>query len=157
MRYPALALSLLADINRSGETKAAEIVADEIEIAVVGAHLTGMALNHELTSKGARFLRLVTTKPDYKLFALNGEPPKRPGLFRVSPGKGSAIETEIWSLAPDKFGLFVAAIPSPLGLGTLLMSDGSTPKGFIVESEGIDGAEDISRFGGWRAYIKSLG
>lgn len=118
--------------------------------------MTGMALNHELTAQGARLVRAVSTKPDYKLFALNGSMPKRPGLFRVAEGKGSKIETEIWALAPDKFGTFVAAIPAPLGIGTLLMSDGSFPKGFIVEAEGIQDAEDISHFGGWRAYVESL-
>jgi allophanate hydrolase len=132
-------------------------VSDEIEIAVVGAHLSGMALNHELTAQGARFVRAISTKPDYKLFALNGALPKRPGLFRIAEGKGSKIETEIWALKPEKFGSFVAAIPAPLGIGTLLMSDGTTPKGFLVEAEGIEDAEDISRFGGWRAYVESLG
>lgn len=132
-------------------------MADEIELAVVGAHLSGMPLNHELTSLGARFARAVSTKPDYKLFALAGNPPKRPGLLRVAAGEGSKIETEVWAFSPDRFGKFVAAIPPPLGIGTLLMSDGSSPKGFIVEAEGIKGAEDISRFGGWRAYVKSLG
>lgn len=133
------------------------MVTKEIEIAVVGAHLSGMPLNRELTERGARFLRAVRTRPDYKLFALSGSPPKRPGLFRVEEGKGYRIETEIWALAPENFGLFVAAIPAPLGLGTLLMSDASSPKGFIVEAEGIKDAEDISHFGGWRAYTKSFG
>lgn len=130
-------------------------MADEIEIAVVGAHLSGMPLNYELTDRSARFVRAVPTQPDYKLFALNDFAPAKPGLFRVAEGKGHAIETEIWALAPDKFGMFVAAIPAPLGIGTLRMSDGTNPKGFIVEAEAIKNAEDISHYGGWRAYMKS--
>ncbi len=128
----------------------------EIELAVVGAHLSGMPLNVELTSRGARLLRAVETLPEYRLFALAGGPPRRPGLLRVSAGQGHAIATEVWALKTEAFGSFVAGVPAPLGIGTTRLADGTTPKGFIVEPEGIKGAEDISRFGGWRAYIKSL-
>lgn len=128
----------------------------EIELAVVGAHLSGMALNHELTGRGARLVRETRTLPEYRLFALAGGPPKRPGLLRVAPGEGFEIAAEVWSLTPEAFGTFVAGVPSPLGIGTARLADGTTPKGFIVEAEGIRGAEDISRFGGWRAYVTSL-
>ena len=126
---------------------------DEIEIMVVGAHLSGMALNHELISRQARFLRAVATKPDYRLFALAGGPPFRPGLMRVAAGEGVAIDTEVWALPAGAFGSFVAGVPSPLGIGTTQLADGTTPKGFIVEAEGLKGATDISHFGGWRAYM----
>jgi allophanate hydrolase len=126
--------------------------AGEIAIAVVGAHMSGMLLNGELKSFGARFLEAVNTAPDYKLFALNGKPPARPGLLRVAQG-GTSVALEIWALPAEGFGRFVAAIPSPLSIGTLVLSDGRTVKGFLAESEGIKGARDISEFGGWRAYI----
>ncbi|WBU31223.1 allophanate hydrolase [Rhodopseudomonas palustris] len=129
--------------------------ANEIELVVVGAHLSGMPLNHELTSRGARFLRAIPTAPDYKLFALQGGPPFRPGLLRVAPGEGTPIATEVWAISAEGFGSFVAGIPSPLGIGTTHLADGTTPKGFIVEAEGLKGATDISSFGGWRAYIRS--
>jgi allophanate hydrolase len=132
------------------------VAANEIELVVVGAHLSGMPLNHELTSRGARFLRAVPTAPDYKLFALQGGPPFRPGLLRVAAGEGVPIATEVWAISAEGFGSFVAGIPAPLGIGTTRLSDGTTPKGFIVEAEGLKGATDISAFGGWRAYIKSL-
>lgn len=128
---------------------------DEIEVVVVGAHLSGMALNHELTSRDARFLRAVETRPDYRLYALAGGPPFRPGLMRVADGEGVAIKTEVWAMPAEAFGGFVAGIPAPLGIGTTRLADGATPKGFIVEAEGLKGATDISRFGGWRAYIAS--
>lgn len=127
-----------------------------IEIVVVGAHLSGMPLNHELTSNGGVFRRAVDTAPDYRLHALAGGPPKRPGLLRVTAGTGQRIATEVWALPPAGFGRFVAGIPAPLGIGTLRLADGTTPKGFLVEPEGLAGAEDISRLGGWRAYIASL-
>ncbi|WP_245185711.1 allophanate hydrolase-related protein [Falsiroseomonas frigidaquae] len=125
-----------------------------IEICVVGAHLSGMALNRELLREGAELRRAVQTEPCYRLFAIAGGPPRRPGLLRVA--QGAAIATEVWALPAEGFGRFVAAIPSPLCIGTLRLADGSTPKGFLVEPEGLHGAEDISRFGGWRAFIASL-
>jgi allophanate hydrolase len=127
-----------------------------IEIVVVGAHLSGMPLNHELTSNGGVFRRAVATTADYRFHALAGGPPKRPGLLRVADGTGAPVPTEVWALPPEGFGRFVQGIPSPLGIGTLRLADGTTPKGFLVEPEGLTGAEDISRFGGWRAYIASL-
>ncbi len=127
-----------------------------IEIAVVGAHLSGLPLNHELTSRGGVRLRAARTLPCYRFYALAGGLPRRPGLLRVAPGSGHAIEAEVWALPPQGFGSFVAAIPAPLCIGTLLLSDGTTPKGFLVEPEGLHGAEEISRFGGWRAFLASL-
>ena len=127
--------------------------AGEIELAVVGAHLSGLPLNGELTGLGARLLRAVATTPDYRLFALPGAGPRRPGLLRVEEGTGTAIATEVWALAPEAFGRFVAAIPAPLGIGTLRLSDGTTPKGFLCEPEGTREAEDVSHHGGWRAYL----
>ena len=128
----------------------------EIEICVVGAHLSGMPLNHELQSLGGRFLRAVATQPSYRLHALPGGPPRRPGLLRVAEGEGLAIATEVWALSPDGFGRFVAGIPAPLGIGTLRLADGTTPKGFLCEPIALEGAQDVSAHGGWRAYIASL-
>ena len=128
----------------------------EITIAVVGAHLSGMPLNGELKSFGARFLETAQTAPDYRLFALNGGPPQRPGLLRVPAGQGASIGVEIWALPADGFGRFVAAIPAPLSIGTLMLSDGRSVKGFLAESDGVNGARDISEFGGWRAFVATL-
>jgi allophanate hydrolase len=128
----------------------------EIAIAVVGAHLSGMALNGELKARRARFLEATQTAPDYRLFALNGGPPARPGLLRVAAGQGASIAVEIWALPADGFGRFVAAVPAPLSIGTLVLSDGRTVKGFLAESNGVDGARDISEFGGWRAFVGTL-
>ncbi|MGH1587902.1 allophanate hydrolase [Methylobacterium phyllosphaerae] len=125
----------------------------EIELAVVGAHLSGLSLNRELTVHGARYLRTVPTGPDYRLYALPGGPPQRPGLLRVAAGAGGAIETEVWAFPPAAFGAFVAGIPAPLGIGTLRLADGTAPKGFLVEAAGLEGAADITRYGGWRAYL----
>jgi allophanate hydrolase len=127
-----------------------------IEIVVVGAHLSGMPLNHELTTNGGVFRRAVATTADYRFHALAGGPPKRPGLLRVADGTGAPVLTEVWALPPEGFGRFVAGIPSPLGIGTVRLADGTSPKGFLVEPEGLKGAQDISHLGGWRAFIASL-
>jgi allophanate hydrolase len=129
--------------------------AGEIAIAVVGAHLSGMPLNGELKSFGARFLEAVKTAPDYKLFALNGGPPARPGLLRVGAGQGTSIAVELWALPAEGFGRFVATVPSPLSIGTLVLSDHRTVKGFLAESRGVEDARDISAFGGWREFVAS--
>ncbi|NEV79880.1 allophanate hydrolase, partial [Rhodopseudomonas sp. BR0C11] len=129
---------------------------EEIAIAVVGAHLSGMPLNRELTALGGRLLSATATAPDYKLYALKGTVPPKPGLLRVAPGGGSAIAVEVWALSPAAFGSFVAAIPSPLSIGTLTLADGTAVKGFLTEPAAIEGARDISHFGGWRAYMADL-
>jgi allophanate hydrolase len=125
---------------------------DEIVVAVVGAHLSGMVLNGELKALGGRLLEAAATAPDYKLYALGTTPPK-PGMLRVEAGTGSSIELELWALSAAAFGNFVAAIPPPLSIGTVRLADGRGVKGFIVEPADIDGARDISAFGGWRAFM----
>jgi allophanate hydrolase len=126
---------------------------DEIAIAVVGAHLSGMALNGELKALGGRLLQATTTAPDYRLYALKDTTPPKPGMLRVKSGEGSTIKLEVWALSAAGFGKFVAAIPPPLSIGTIRLADGSGVKGFLVEPAAIDGARDISAFGGWRAFM----
>jgi allophanate hydrolase len=127
----------------------------EIVLAVVGAHLTGQPLNGQLTSLGARLLRTTRTADSYRLYALAGTVPAKPGLVRGAAGTGAEIEIEIWALSTAAFGTFVAAIPPPLGIGTLQLPDGTTVKGFICEPAALEGAKDITAFGGWRAFLKS--
>ncbi len=124
----------------------------EIHLAVVGAHLSGQPLNSQLTERGAHLVRSTHTANCYRLHALAGTTPPKPGLLRVAPGDGAPIEIEIWSLAPAAWADFVAAIPAPLGIGTLLLADGSAVKGFLCEPAALAGAEDITHHGGWRAY-----
>jgi allophanate hydrolase len=127
---------------------------ERIEIAVVGAHLSGLPLNRELLDLGASFSREVETTADYRLFALAGSSPAKPGLLRVADGAGSAIKAEVWRLDRAGFGEFVGKIPAPLGIGTIRLKDGGSVKGFLVEAEAVRSAEDVSRFGGWRAYLR---
>lgn len=123
-----------------------------VQVAVCGAHLSGLPLNWQLTQRGGRLLRSVRSAPEYRFYALAGGPPQRPGMVRVAEG-GAPIEMEIWELPAHHFGSFVAAIPAPLGIGKVKLEDGSQVCGFICESGGLAGAEDITGYGGWRAWL----
>lgn len=125
-------------------------------LAVVGAHLTGQPLNGQLTARSGRLVRTCRTHPDYRLYALKGTVPPKPGLV-WSPGfEGPGVEVEVWALPADTVGSFVEGIPQPLGIGTLRLEDGQQVKGFLVEPAGLDGATEITQFGGWRAYLRSV-
>jgi allophanate hydrolase len=114
-----------------------------------------MPLNGELRALGARLLESTTTAPNYRLYALAGTRPPKPGLLRVKNGAGAAIEVEIWALSAAAFGRFVGAVSPPLSIGTLELYDGRAVKGFLVEAEAVLGARDITSFGGWRAFVAS--
>lgn len=133
---------------------AERMMAPAIEVLVVGAHLRGQPLNHQLVASGGSFVRAVRTAPDYRLFALDTVPPK-PGLARVAEG-GAAIEGEVWRLPAAGFGGFVAALPQPMGIARTHLDDGSSVAGFLCEMIALDGAADITEFGGWRAYLTHL-
>ena len=125
--------------------------AGEIALAVCGAHMSGLPLNRELTRRGARLIRACRTAPAYRLYALAGGPPARPGLVRRTGG--AAIPLEIWALPAGRFGDFIAGVPSPLCIGTVELEDGTTVKGFLCEAHGLAGAADITEHGGWRAFL----
>lgn len=129
---------------------------DSVKVAVVGAHLSGMPLNGQLTERGATLVGAAETAPDYRFFALPGTVPPKPGLLRVAPGTGARIALEIWDMPLEHYGSFVSLIPAPLGIGTLGLADGSSVQGFLCEALATQGAQDISHLRGWRAYIASL-
>ncbi len=129
----------------------AQSAGEMIRLAVVGAHLRGMPLNHELTSRGARFVASAATASNYRLYALAHTQPPKPGLARA--GSGAAIRLELWDIPSATFGTFVAGVPAPLGIGTVMLADGSEVKGFICEPCALQGARDITEFGGWASYL----
>jgi allophanate hydrolase len=122
-------------------------------IVVVGAHLRGQPLNHQLVDRGGHFVGEVRTASAYRLHALPTMPPK-PGLVRIADG-GTSIEAELWELPIDGFGAFVVGVPSPLTIGTVELSDGTTHPGFLCEEWAAAEAPDISSFGGWLRYLES--
>ena len=127
-----------------------------VEVAVVGAHLSGELLNSQLTERGARLLKTCRTATDYRLYALAGSVPPKPGLIRDRDFRGAGIEVEVWAMPEDRFGGFVAAIPPPLGIGTVTLDNGNAVKCFLCEPDVLSGAKEITHFGGWRAYMASI-
>ncbi len=129
-----------------------EAAAPKARLAVVGAHLSGQPLNWQLRQRGARLLKTARTASGYRLYALAGQTPPKPGLIFDGSGAGG-IEVEIWDMDMSAFGGFVAAIPAPLGIGTLRLDDGAPVQGFLCEAHGLAGARDITEFGGWRRFL----
>lgn len=124
---------------------------EELELAVCGAHMSGLPLNCELARLGARFLRKATTTPDYRLYSLPDGPPRRPGLVRAADG--ASITLEVWAMPRSAVGDFLAGVPEPVGVGTVSLSDGTAPKGFLCEAAAIAGADDVTAFGDWRRAL----
>jgi allophanate hydrolase len=167
----AMLLSLAADVHaRSGTTLGAlglplppalddarpPLPPGSLALAVVGAHLTGQPLNHQLVERGGILLSTTRTAPHYRLYALPNTDPPKPGLVRVSDGAGAAIEVETWALPLDAVGSFLAGVRAPLCLGTIALADGSCVHGFLCESSAVTGARDISDRGSWRAYLADV-
>jgi len=165
-RFTEPSLAFLADaLHRAlgagaGKTRAvpqsvAPAPAFEATMVVAGAHLSGMALNHELVALGAQLIATTRTAPGYKLYALETQPPK-PGLVRCPSFDGPGIEVELYGLTFAAFGHFVSDVPPPMCMGKITLADGSQHSGFLCEPHALNGAEGITHFGGWRAYRASL-
>ena len=122
-----------------------------IRVAVCGAHLSGLPLNHQLTDRGGRLLLATRSAAKYRLYALPGAGVRRPGMVRSEAG--SAIELEVWALPAATFGTFVAGIPAPLGIGAVELESGHAVQGFVCENYAVSDAEDITHYGGWRRYL----
>ena len=149
------ALLALAHRYLGGTTPLLEKCPGCVEVAVVGAHLSGEPLNSQLTERGARPIKTCRTATDYRLYALAGSAPPKPGLIRDRSYRGAGIEVEVWAMPEDLFGGFVAAINPPLGIGTVTLDNGDAVKCFLCEPDALPGAKEITHFGGWRAYLAS--
>lgn len=161
------ALAVLADrlhrahptgcgVDRSADLPGEPLVAppdDLVAIGVVGAHLSGMPLNAQLTGVGGRLLKSTRTAADYRMFVLPGAAPAKPGVIRDPGFVGPGLEIEVWGLPADAAGRFVAAIPAPLGIGRVRLVDGSEVSAFLCEAHALDGAPEITALGGWRRHV----
>ena len=123
---------------------------DRQALVVCGAHLDGLALNGQLRERGGRLLAAAESAACYRLYALADG--RRPGMVRDENG-GAAIAVEVWELPSAELGSLLAAIPAPLGLGKVELADGRWLSGFICEAYGLQGATDITAYGGWRAWL----
>jgi len=126
-----------------------------IDIAVCGAHMTGLPLNYQLTELNATFVKATKTAKIYRLYEVPEVPdkvPPRPGMVRDTQN-GTSLELEVWTMPLENFGAFMIQIAEPLGIGTVILEDGSSVYGFLCESDPIKDAKEITSYGGWRAYI----
>ncbi len=154
LQAPALFDEMLLQLGEQylGEQAAAPLHSEDwVSLAVCGAHLEGLPLNYQLSERGAKLSRKVKSAPAYQFIALTGEIAK-PGMIRLAEG-GVSVDMEIWDMPLEQFGSFVNLIPAPLGIGTVELEDGGSVKGFVCEAIAAQGAEDISHFGSWRAYL----
>jgi allophanate hydrolase len=152
--HRATGLNLAKFDNPYPDAEEPALSADYREIAVVGAHLSGMPLNRELKERGGFFRRTAKTTGDYRLFALTGTVPPKPGLIRVA-NDGASVAVEVWALPLAGFGDFIGNIPAPLGVGKVSLDDGSTVTGFLCETTATESQSDITSYGGWREYVTS--
>ena len=144
----------LASAYQGLETPAREARNDQVRVVVCGAHLEGLALNWQLKQRGATLVEAIRSSPNYRLYALAGGPVQRPGMVRVA-SDGVAIAMEVWQVPSAALGAFLSEIPAPLGLGKVELEDGRWETGFVCDAYGLEGAQDISKWGGWRAWLKS--
>jgi allophanate hydrolase len=151
-----------ASVTRAGATPwllppaypTEEIPPGHIAVAVCGAHMRGLPLNHQLLERRAWFVRATRTAACYRFYVLPGGPPRRPGLVRVREG-GAPIDVEVWAVPQHAFGGFVDGIPAPLGIGKVELEDGSQVSGFLCEAAAVANAQEITSLGGWRAYLQA--
>ncbi len=150
-----LGKSLRSKLPLDQEFHSAPASRPSIEIAVVGAHLKGMPLHHQIQNSTCKWIETTVTAKEYRLFALANTQPPKPGLVRVEEEGGKAIEVEVYQMPLDQVGEFLKQIPEPLGLGSIKLKSGRFVKGFICEPIGFLGAKEISEFGGWRGYLEN--
>ena len=151
----AIPMGLSTRVNEGGDELPARSTPVEeavLSLAVVGAHLSGLPLNGQLLERRARLQCRTRTAPRYRLHALPGTQPPKPGLQRVASG-GSGIELEVWEMPMSEVGSFLSLIPAPLGLGTIELENGRHVHGFLCEAHALVEAPDVSHHGGWRAYL----
>ncbi|HXC01199.1 MAG TPA: allophanate hydrolase [Opitutaceae bacterium] len=156
---PVSQLPVLRSLGEGGsalDSRLTESAPGSVFLAVCGAHLSGLPLNPQLVHLGAKLVRATRTAPHYQLYALPGTTPPKPGLVRVKNG-GASIEVEVWELPANAYGRFVAAIPAPLGIGTLALENGESVQGFLCEAHAVEGARNITSFGGWKQFLASSG
>jgi allophanate hydrolase len=146
----------MARLSETPAMAAAAVPPGCVAVAVVGAHLSGMPLNGQLTERGAKLLRTTRTAGHYRFYALPGTTPPKPGLVRTEGAVGQGIEVEVWAMPVEHYGSFVALVPAPLSIGSLVLEDGSTVQGFLCEPYAAAGATEITALGGWRNYMATV-
>ncbi|MFQ3584959.1 MAG: glutamyl-tRNA amidotransferase [Cyanobacteriota bacterium] len=125
---------------------------NQVQLAVNGTLMRGLALNGNLIQIGATFLREAQTAPCYRLWSIRDI---HPGMVRVRQG-GSTIALELWEIPALGLSQLLLQEPPGLSVGRILLSDGTEVLGILAEPYLCEGQVEITAWGGWRAYIGSL-
>jgi allophanate hydrolase len=123
-------------------------------LALVGAHMSGLPLNHLVAARGGRLLRRARTDPGYRMMRVPGAGVPRPGLVS-GEGPADGFGVELWELPLQTLGSLAAELSPPLRFGQLRLSDGTSVLGYLGDDVALSSAEDISEYGGWRSYRES--
>ncbi|MEV6274479.1 allophanate hydrolase [Nocardia sp. NPDC051832] len=152
---PAFADQVAVDIAaRITGSEAPALLDHGVDLAVFGAHLRGQPLHWQLEEIGARFAGEIRTTDAYRLTALDTVPPK-PGLVRHGAGLGAPILGELFRVSPAGLGGFLAALPAPMALTSIELSDGRSVIGFACTYDAAQAATDITSYGGWKAFLQN--
>jgi carbamate kinase len=119
-------------------------------LAVNGTLMRGLKLSPNMAAAGASFIRETTTEPAYRLWSINDD---HPAMIRVTDGTGVHVAVEIWSVPQAGLAGILLKEPPGLTIGKVRLNDGSTVLGVIGEPALVLGQREITKHGGWRAYI----
>lgn len=143
-----------AVLEQTSGTRIVPNYVGEVLLAVNGTLMRGLKLNSNMIAANATFRREVATKPVYRLWSINDD---HPAMVRVSDGSGVKVLLEVWSVPATGLAQILQKEPPGLAIGKVPLDDGTTVLGVIAEPALVEGQKEISKFGGWRAYIAAEG
>jgi hypothetical protein len=123
----------------------------QIALVVNGGLMSGLRAHKRMLAVNAVLLREVRTAPVYRLWSIRD---RFPGMIRVIEG-GASITAELYAVPRLGFAQVLEEEPDGLSVGRLMLDDGSGPLGVLAEPRLVEGMEDITGFGGWRAYVEA--
>jgi len=120
-----------------------------VHLAINGTLMRGLELNPNMLAVGAEFLSETTTTASYRLWSIGD---RHPAMQRVCEN-GVAISLELWQV--PMAGLVTILLQEPPGLciGRVELANGEWVLGVLGEAILCNSGHEITRWGGWRAYL----
>jgi hypothetical protein len=128
--------------------------AGSVLLAVNGTLMRGLKFNPHLIAAQATFVREAATEPVYRLWSVRDE---HPAMIHVTDGSGRTLTVEVWAVPLEGLAGLLRDEPSGLAIGKVRLDDGSVVLGVLGESVLVEGQREITRYGGWRAYVEAEG
>ena len=123
-------------------------------LAINGTLMRGLKLNPNMVAANASFVRETRTEPAYRLWSINDD---HPAMLRVTDGSGANIAVEVWSVPAARLAAILLNEPPGLSIGKVQLEDGAVVLGVLGEPALVEGHREITRLGGWRAYVAAEG